>query len=365
MLVGKDCSNVLNSDLMVDNWETKYVDNKITGELCLSEKYSGMTNIEQTDKQTYLGFVISCQGDNMANIEQIKKKSFGIIRKLINRLNSMNLQKYYFECSIIFLNAILRPSILYACEMYYDLKESQIRQIERIEENFMRQVLKTSRGCPIVQLYLELGHTPARYEIKKMRLAYLQYILQQSENSLLNKFFKLQLNQPSKGDWASTCLLDIKELGIDKSLEEIKLMTKNKFMTILKESVKVISLEYLTGKQKFKGKEIEYEKVEMSEYLLPTYQKLSIEERRKLFSIRNKMINIPANFSKSNSEVKCVCGQTENMTHLYNCEILNTEKPEVLYEQVYSGNIREQVEILKRFELILEERDRILKNVSP
>ena len=136
-------------------------------------------------------------------------------------------------------------------------------------------------------------------------------------------------------------------------------------MTILKESVKVISLEYLTGKQKFKGKEIEYEKVEMSEYLLPTYQKLSIEERRKLFSIRNKMINIPANFSKSNSEVKCVCGQTENMTHLYNCEILNTEKPEVLYEQVYSGNIREQVEILKRFELILEERDRILKNVSP
>ena len=78
----------------------------------------------------------------------------------------------------------------------------------------------------------------------------------------------------------------------------------------------------------------------MSEYLLPIYQELSTEDRRRLFAMRNKMINIPANFSKSNIEVKCVCWITE---------MLNTEKPEVNYKQVYSGNIQEQIAILKRF----------------
>ena len=50
------------------------------------------------------------------------------------------------------------------------------------------------------------------------------------------------------------------------------------------------------------------------------------------------------------------------MVHLYQCEILNTEKPEVKFEQVFTGNITEQITILKRFEKLLEERKRILEN---
>ena len=121
----------------------------------------------------------------MENIKQIKNKSIGIIRKIMNKLDSLNLQKYYFECAMILLNAILRPSILYACDVYYNLKENEIRQLERIEENFLRKVLNTSRGCPIVQLYLTTGHTPARVEVQKARLLYLQYILQQSKESTI------------------------------------------------------------------------------------------------------------------------------------------------------------------------------------
>ena len=165
MLVGKNPLSVHNSDIMVDTWEAKYEDNPETGDAHLVETFSGLSKIEQTDEQMYLGFVISSTGNNMANIEQLKKKSIGIIKKIFNRLNSLNLKQYYFECSMILLNALLRPSILYPCEAYYNLKETEIRQIERIEENFLRKVLNTTRGCPIVQMYLEMGHTPARVEI--------------------------------------------------------------------------------------------------------------------------------------------------------------------------------------------------------
>ena len=95
----------------------------------------------------------------MANIEQMNKKSIGVIRKIFNKLNSLSLQKYYFECAMILLNTILQPSILYACDVYYNLKERELREIERIEENFLRKVLKTTKGCPLVQLYLEMGTT--------------------------------------------------------------------------------------------------------------------------------------------------------------------------------------------------------------
>ena len=109
--------------------------------------------IGQTDEQTYLGFVISSKGDNLANIRQVKMKSIGAIRKIVNKLNSLNLQTYYFECAVLLMNVVLRGSILYACEVYYNLKEYEFRKIEQIEEIVLRQIFKTSMGCPITQLY--------------------------------------------------------------------------------------------------------------------------------------------------------------------------------------------------------------------
>ena len=133
MLVGKNLENFYQSDLHVDSWRVEYEENVQTGEDDLIENYDGKVLIEQTQEQMYLGFVVSSLGENMANIRHLKKKSIGVTRKILDKLNSLHLQKYFFECAIIFMNAILRGSILYACEVYYNLKECEIRQIERIE----------------------------------------------------------------------------------------------------------------------------------------------------------------------------------------------------------------------------------------
>ena len=114
--------------------------------------------------------MISNLGNNLANIKQVRNKSIGTIRKILNRLNGSNLGKYYFESAYILMNSMLRSSILYASETYYNLKENELRQLECIEESYMIQVLKTKRSCPITQIYLELGQIPERYQIKKIRL---------------------------------------------------------------------------------------------------------------------------------------------------------------------------------------------------
>ena len=71
MLIGKNPENVINSELMVDEWTENYEDNAETGELEHVENYIGEVPIEKTKEYKYLGFIISCVGDN---INAIKKK---------------------------------------------------------------------------------------------------------------------------------------------------------------------------------------------------------------------------------------------------------------------------------------------------
>ena len=105
----------------------------------------------------------------MKNISEMRKRSVWIINNIFNKIKSLNLKEYYFECSILFLNVLLRSSILYAAETYYNMKENEIRALEGIEEHFIRKLLNTTKACPISQLYLEVGQQPARFEIMRKK----------------------------------------------------------------------------------------------------------------------------------------------------------------------------------------------------
>ena len=94
----------------------------------------GEVEIELCEEKKYLGFMLSSMDDNMANIRNIRNRSYGTIRTIFTKLNYLNLRKYYFECGMIFLKVMLRSSILYGSETYYNLKEGELRALERIEE---------------------------------------------------------------------------------------------------------------------------------------------------------------------------------------------------------------------------------------
>ena len=356
MLIGRNTKNVLNSALTVDSWKVTVQDDLETGHVEFIETYEGQIPIGQVDKTKYLGFIISNRGDNLANINEMKNKSIGVIRNIMNKLESLNLKKYFFECGLLFMNVFLRPSILYACETYYNLKESEIRQLERIEEGYMRKLFKTSKGCPINQLYFELGQIPARFTIWKLRLLFLKYILNQEDESLIKQFFTLQMEQPTKGDWASSCVSSLEKLGIKENLEEIKIMPTQRFKNLLKTSIQNKAFAYLTGKRGIKGKEINYTGIKMAEYLMPNYTDISIEDQRNIFAIRNRMINIPANFSSQQGVAKCICGEEENMKHIYSCKQLEKNDQYPDFDKIFGQNLKEIKHISRRFHKILEEK---------
>ena len=130
----------------------------------------------------------------------------------------------------------------------------------------------------------------------------MKYIVDQEENSLILKFFNLQLENPSKFDWASTCMTDFKDMDIQLSFSDIKEMTESRYKDIIRTKCSEYALKYLMNKRGFKGSEINITEIRMAEYLLPN-DNLTIEEQRTIFSSRNRMVNdIPANLSSNKQE---------------------------------------------------------------
>jgi hypothetical protein len=61
----------------------------------------------------------------------------------------------------------------------------------------------------------------------KMRIMFLKDILNEEERTMIFKFLHLQFKQPTRGDWASTCVENLQQLEMSESLNEIKRMTRN------------------------------------------------------------------------------------------------------------------------------------------
>ena len=137
-------------------------------------------------------------------------------------------------------------------------------------------------------------------------------------------------------------------------------MTKSKYNNLLKQRINENALKYLTEKQGKKGKEIIYSNISMAEYLLPNNH-LSNLDKQRIFAIRNKMIEIENNFPNGKKETFCVCGEKEEMSHIYYCGLLSeNRKISVKYETIYEENITQQVQVYKRFEENFQTREKMM-----
>ena len=189
----------------------------------------------------------------------------------------------------------------------------------------------------------------------KARMLFLKTILDEDQQSMVAQFFKLQTEQPIKGDWASMCRKDLKEMNIELDLKDIRKMPKESFSQMIKQKISEISLKYLLKKRNLKGKEISYDRLEMADYFMPYNEYLNIEEKQNLFSVRNRMVEIGNNFGKNEN---CVMCQTkEDMIHIYSCEYLNKQEIKIEFSKIYEGNLFEKIEVLRRFNDNMKKRN--------
>ena len=194
MVVGKRVETFHVPQLMVDTWDTSH-----TKEGILVETFGGKKPIENKDVLTYLGMEISKDGRNMKTTVQRRNKQNGKEKIISNILKPLG--QYTFECGMILLNSLIRSSVLYGTEAMFNITENEIREIERIEEKQMKNIFKAKTGIqvPLHIMYLDGGQIPARDQIQRYKLNFMQYILQQDEESLLYQMLDAQKNIPLKG----------------------------------------------------------------------------------------------------------------------------------------------------------------------
>ena len=147
---------------------------------------------------------------------------------------------------------------------------------------------------------------PARYQVHRQMLNFLQYILQQPSESLLHSMFQAQMKNPSKGDWVSTVKELLNKYQIKLDIIEIKNTKPSIFKKLVKKNIEISAFGDLIKKQLAgkKRKYLVYERLEMSDYLLPEC-KISVEDKIELFLIRSEMNDLPCNFGK---ETQCEQG---------------------------------------------------------
>ena len=173
------------------------------------------------------------------------------------------------------------------------------------------------------------------------------------------------MSHPTKGDWVS----EVKKLLVDYKINltflQIESMPSSQYKKLVKEKVMQFAFASLSEKQKVmkKGQLIHYDRLEMSDYLLPN-DRLSVSEQYEMFSYRSEMNDIPFNYG-NRTQCETGCGEILNNDHLLKCQILN-EGHENGFEYIIflNGTMEQKIEIFMKMKENTQKRKNIINKLS-
>ena len=350
-------------DLFVDTWKLEESEEYDTGRKTFVDVIDNEHKIEPSDEEKYLGDILTTDGKNVRNIAARRSRGIGNVDKIFTYINDVFLGPYYFEAALLYRSSLLLNSILINSESWYNVSEADIQQLEAVDNIFHRRVLETSSSTPISIMHLELGTLPIRFILKKRRILFLHYILKQSKDDLIYKFFDAQANNPQKGDWVIQIRKDLIDVNIHLSFDNIKSMSENTFKLKVTESIKCAAFKWLLDKIKDKGSEISYNNLNIQDYFL--FTEMNTKQRNLLFSLRARMLPVKCNFSKKYDDLTCpVCldkNKQDSQFHMLECNILLKGenilvKHNISYNDIFSRKAAKQLAIVKIYEDLLRKR---------
>ena len=165
--------------------------------------------------------------------------------------------------------------------------------------------------------------------VKKRRLMFLHYILQEQKTSLIKKFLQTRLQTPTNKDWGSLVLKDMRELNINISIDEIEHMSKRAFKKIVKEQIKKHAFIFSQNKnKKSKSKPVTHEDLDMKKYLAPNDAENSVHAKQFAFKCRARMLNLKYNMKNKDTDIACsACGvEEETLQHVMQCAAINNHR---------------------------------------
>ena len=309
--------------------------------------------MDEVLEEKYLGDLVTKDGKHLKNIKLRKSRGMGAMVDIVSLLQSLCLGKFYFTIAVLLRQTMLISVILLNSETWLRLTQPEIKELESVDEIFMRKILEAPCSSPNSSLYLELGLVKIKYIIKARRILYLFYLLHCDDNDLVKKVLKAQQRNPVKGDWCLVVQEDMNDLGLENiTWDEIENMSKYKFKKQVKEAmIDTAFQDLIDAKNKLsKMKNLKYDKLELQEYLKS--QEISLRQKKMLYKFRTRMINVGDNFGNKQSKCFWCKAAPDEQSHMYLlCEKLKQE----------CSQIAENRESVTYMDIFSDETDKIGK----
>ena len=364
--IGKSFEEFKCQSLKINNWEEIEVINEETGIDDIEDVCNEPVEMEEKIDEKYLGDIISVDGRNIKNIKARVAKGKGINSRIMSILNGIPFGQYYFEVALILRNSLLVSSLLCNSESWYNLTKAEVNLIESVDLQLLRNVFNVPKSTPKEMFYLEMGCLPLRYLIKKRKILFLHYILNENQNSMIYRFLMTQIKTSKKKDWIVQVMADLKELKFGEDLEQIRMMKKADLKNILDKRITEQAFQDLeTIKQTHsKVMNLKHKRFEMQKYLKACNIKIKQEEAQEIFRLRSRVSNVKTNFKANYDTFECeACFEEESQKHILQCKILNEKHENVPeYEEIFDGNVKLKVEIAKRFLRNIRRREKLKMN---
>ena len=220
-------------------------------------------------------------------------KANGTINQIMFILEDIYFGRYFFQVAIILCNSMFINSILFNSEAWNSISYNDLNELEKADKKLLRRILECPESNPKEMIYLELACLPIGFIIMARRTMFLQYIVKQDSDSWIHRVFQAQMNKPTNQDWCQVAKEIIRELGLNLTLDRIKVMKEEDLKENVKKACEKKALEFLNKKKEGHSNvlHLSHPKWEQQPYLKPN-QMLSIDEAKFIFLLRTRMLDI-------------------------------------------------------------------------
>ena len=255
-------------------------------------------------------------------------------------------------------------------EVAYNVTKSEIKQLDKVDIEFLQRTMFATAKVSRCILLLELGLVSVEYLIKQKCLGFLHHLLSSNDSSLAYQVLMEQRKTQLKGDWVNLVSEDLQSLKMFLSFDDISRMPKGKFKELVKKSCEKACFNSLLKEKNIlsKGREIQYSCLMTQSYLKPE-SSLVIDDMRWIFSVRSRDIDLRANFPNKNNDTSCVfkdCLERETQAHFWSCSYYGRKGEvadgEVKYEDIFSDSPQKQEGVIRIIQQRYSRREQVLKD---
>ena len=299
----------------------------------------GQNSLKYVNSMKYLGDIISRDGTVDEMIKERKNSIAGITAELVAIMSQIK-DETEFTAISQFVRGIIVPKLLINSETWNNLSKKNIQELEKIQAQSIKRILKIPQSTPNTGLLIEMGMLTVENEIIKRKILYLHSILT-GKNKIVKEILEQQIKIPGP-TWIENTVKEMEKLEITTKLSEIENTSKYKIKKLIKGKIweKQIKEMKISINNSSKCKKLQIGINKPKKYLL----ELNPIDARTLLLARLRMTDLKPNYKNKYNDQKCrLCkNEVETLNHLTTCQkIGNDIKIEINTNEI--DNIEEQM----------------------